>query len=63
MLDGHAGRLDNAVLEAVEHMERGLEVLSNELTVLGKWERARGVSRRNVVDSAELRSIEDGGNG
>ncbi len=63
MLEGHAGRLDNAVHEAAQHFERGLEVLKNELAVLGKWDRARGVARRDIVDSAELRSIEDGGNG
>ena len=61
MIDGHAGRLDTAVSDASIHLDRCMEILRDELKVLSKWDRARGVHRSG--DSAELRSIEDGGNG
>jgi hypothetical protein len=56
MHDGHAARLEHAVT-------RALELMDAEDKVLSKWDRARGISRRDVVDSADLKSIEDGGNG
>jgi hypothetical protein len=61
MLDGHSGRLDSAVAEAAIHFDRGMKILDEQMGVLDKWDRARGVHRSG--DSAELRSIEDGGNG
>ena len=65
MSSGHYGRLEHALGDALGTLEKQGEVL-------GRWDRARGLdgtgsgtrtNRRDIVDSAELRSIEDGGNG
>lgn len=52
---GHAGRLEEALRPVLEVMEQAVVTIE-------KWDRMRGYTRRGC-DSAELRSIEDGGNG
>ena len=52
---GHSGRLESALMRTLADLEK-------QVATLEKWDRARGYTPRGT-DSAELRSIDEGGNG